>query len=85
MLQGLFTFLGQIFGWLDTLLPDSPLTDLVSASNDIALGISWLNWIFPINEMLALLAIWIAACAAITAVRVALDLTGDVAGKVVGQ
>ena len=85
MLQGLFTFIGTIFGWLNDLLPDSPFTGLVQASQDLSLGISWLNWLFPINEMLAILAIWIAACAAITAVRVALDLTGSVAGKVVGK
>lgn len=85
MLQGLFTFLGTIFGWLDNLLPDSPLAGLVETSQNLSLGISWLNWLVPINEMLALLAIWIAACAAVTAVRVAMDITGGLAGKVVGE
>lgn len=85
MLQGLLTFLGTIFGWLDSLLPNSPLAGLVQTSQNLSLGISWLNWLFPINDMLALLAIWIAACAAITAVRVAFDITGGLAGKVIGE
>lgn len=85
MLQGLFTFLGTIFGWLNDLLPESPFADIVQTSQQLSLGISWLNWLFPISDMLAIMAIWIAACAAITAVRVAFDITGGLAGKVVGK
>ena len=83
MLQAIMGFLGTIFGWLGNLLPDSPLREVATVTQDMALGISWLNWLVPISDMLVILFLWIAACVAITAVRVALDVTGDLAGKVV--
>lgn len=84
MLQALFGFVGTIFGWLGNLLPDSPFANYVQVTDQMSLGLSWLNWLIPINEMLVILALWIAACAAITAVRFALDITGILGGKVSG-
>lgn len=84
MLQALFGFVGTIFGWLGNLLPDSPFANYVQVTEQMSLGLSWLNWLIPINEMLVILALWIAACAAITAVRLALDITGILGGKVSG-
>ena len=84
MLQAIFGFISTIFGWLGNLLPDSPFADIVQVTDQLVLGISWLNWLLPINEMLVTLFLWIAACVAITAVRIALDVTADISGKVAG-
>lgn len=84
MLQALFGFVSTIFGWLSNLLPDSPFANFAHVTDQMSLGLSWLNWLIPMNEMLAILAIWITACAAITAVRFALDITGILGGKVSG-
>lgn len=84
MLQAIFDLISTVFGWLGNLLPDSPFADVVQVTSDLSLGLSWLNWIFPISDMLVILFLWIAACAAITAVRVALDVTADIGGKVAG-
>lgn len=84
MLQAIFGFISTIFGWLGNLLPDSPFDGIVQVTDQLTLGISWLNWLLPISEMLVTLFLWIAACVAITAVRVALDVTADIGGKVAG-
>ena len=85
MLQGLLSLLNTIFGFLDTLLPTSPFEQYITANNQISLGISWLNWVFPIGEMLAIMVVWLGLCLTVVAVRVALDVTGSVGGKVVGS
>ena len=82
MLSGFLQLLGTIFSWLNGLLPDSPFADAVQVTQDMTLGLSWLNWILPISEMLVMLALWIAAMAAVTAVKVALSVSSSVGGKV---
>lgn len=84
MLQAIFGFISTIFGWLGNLLPDSPFDGVVQVTDNLVLGISWLNWLLPISDMLVSLFLWIGACVAITAVRVALDVTADIGGKVAG-
>lgn len=82
MIQALAQFFATVFGWLGNLLPDSPFANMVQVSEDLALGISWLNWLVPISEMLAMMVLWLAACVAVVAVRVALDVTGSIGGRV---
>ena len=72
-----------MFGFLDGLLPDSPFADAFQVTQQMSLGIGWLNWLMPIGEMLVIMSLWIAACLAITAIRVALEVTSDVGGKVI--
>ena len=84
MLNGFLTLLGTLFGWLGNLLPDSPFADYMQVTEDMRLGLGWLNWLLPISEMLVLLGLWIAALAIVSAVKVALSITSSVGGKVVG-
>lgn len=44
------------------LLPDSPFV-MIQADQDISLILGWLNWIFPIGEMVAILEAWLIAVA----------------------
>lgn len=85
MIDGFLTLLGTIFGWLGGLLPDSPLSGYAVVTEQMSLGLRWLNWFMPISEMLVMVAAWIAAMFAITAVKVALQVTSSVSGKVIGS
>jgi len=82
MLDILLGVVGTVFGWVGALFPASPFADYVQVTEDMQLGLAWLNWIFPIGEMLVLLMAWIAAMAVVTAVKVALEVTGGLGGKV---
>lgn len=85
MLDGLLGVIGTVFGWLGGLLPTSPFSDWMTVTQEMQLGLRWLNWFFPVSEMLVMLVGWIAVVAAVQAVRIALRYSADVAGKVVGQ
>lgn len=85
MLEGFLTLLGTIFGWLGDLLPTSPLSGYAVVTEQMTLGLRWLNWVLPLSEMLLMLVAWMAALLAVTAVKVALGVTGSVGGKVVGS
>lgn len=85
MLQMLLQLINTIFGFFNSLLPTSPFGDYIQGSEQIILGISWLNWVLPIGEMLALMVIWLGVCLAVCAVKVALDITGSVGSKVAGN
>lgn len=84
MLSGLLGILGTICGWLGSLFPASPFAEVPQVTSQMQLGLSWLNWVFPISEMLVALGLWIAAIAAVSAVKLALRMTSDVGSKVVG-
>lgn len=85
MLSALLGVFGTIFGWLGNLLPDSPLRGFAVATEQMQLGLSWLNWFLPISEMLVMLGLWIAALLVVTAVKVALRTVGGIGGKVAGD
>lgn len=83
MLSAIAGLFGTIFGWLGSLLPESPFSDSAQITADMQLGLSWLNWVFPISEMLLMLAGWIAVCFAVTVVRIALQVAGDVGSQAI--
>lgn len=85
MLEAILGLFNTIFGFLGNLLPDSPFTGMVQVNDSLLQGIGWLNWLVPINEMLAMMALWLVACVAVVAVRTALDVTGSIGGKVSGS
>lgn len=85
MLSAIAGLLSTVFGWLGSLLPTSPLRDYAVAADNLRLGLAWLNWLLPISEMLVMLALWVAALAAFTAVKIALGVTSSVGGKVAGN
>lgn len=85
MLSALLGVLGSLFGWLGSLLPASPFGEWLNVTQDMQLGLGWLNWFLPISDFLLMLAAWIAVCLAVTAIRVALEMTSSVGGKVIGD
>lgn len=62
----------MVLGTLANLFPASPFADVLQVTSSMALGLSWLNWFVPINQMFAVMVLWLAAIALVTAVRVAL-------------
>lgn len=82
MLSGLLSLLGTLFGWLGDLLPDSPFAAWMQVTDDLVLGLGWLNWVLPLGEMLTMLSLWIAAMLAVTAFKIGMDTMGHIAGKV---
>lgn len=85
MLSALLNLLGTVFGWLGGLLPDSPLSGFAVVTEDMRMGIAWLNWLVPMGEMLTALGLWIAAVALFTVIKQAFAITAGIGGKVAGQ
>lgn len=73
MLKFLMDFLGGVFGWLTSVLPNSPFQDMAQHMQGAAKGLAWLNWFVPIGDFLlifgaflAVLIVWAAVQAALT-------------------
>lgn len=73
MLKFITDLLGGIFGWLNSVLPNSPIQDLVDGFNTASNGFGWLNWLVPISDFLvilgaflAVLLIWVAVTSALS-------------------
>lgn len=69
IINGLF---GAIIGLLNSLLPGNPLDGMLQVSQDMALGLGWLNWLVPLQGMVAMSTIWLMACVAVVGVKLAL-------------
>lgn len=72
MLKFLMDFLGGIFGWLSSVLPDSPIQEVVDGFQTAGTAIAWLNWFVPVTDMLlifgaflAVLVVWYAVSTAL--------------------
>lgn len=85
MLDGLLSLFGSIFGFLGGLLPENPFAGVLEVTDNIRLGLAWLNWFMPISEMIVIASLWIAACVAVAAIRTALEVSSSVGGKVAGK
>lgn len=66
------TLLRMLFEGLANLLPDSPFQSMLPALDGLRLGLGYLNWFCPVNQMFACMVLWLGLIAAVTAVRVAL-------------
>lgn len=85
MVDAILGFFGMIFGWISNFFPENPFIGVVEILDDMRLGIGWLNWFVPLGEMLTLMSIWLAAIAAVIAVKIAINATASIASKVVGS
>lgn len=72
-LDGVFVFLGNV-------LPSSPVSGWLGSSDGLALGLGWLNWVFPVGDCVAIFGAWMAAVTAVCAGSVVLDAAKKVAG-----
>lgn len=66
------SLVNMVFGTLANLFPSNPFAEVLQVTSNMALGLSWLNWFIPVNQMFAVMVLWLAAIALVTAVRVAL-------------
>ena len=68
MLSFLSTLLSGILGFLNSVLPDSPFSDVLQGAEDLQTGLAWLNWLIPVGSILniflaylVVLLLWAAA------------------------
>ena len=62
MLEFMMQMISNVGQWLMQLLPTSPFRDWIDA---LVLPdyVAWLNWFFPVHEVLIVLGIWLTAIA----------------------
>lgn len=70
MLSAILAFFGAVFGFLGGLLPESPFRQLLGVTEQLRMGISWLNYFVPIDTFVTMFGLWLAACVAYIALRV---------------
>ena len=84
MASAILTVFQSLFGWIGALLPSSPVAGWLVITDNMQLGLGWLNWFFPVQEMIVMLTAWITLLVGITALRMFLDAGGNIANKVSG-
>lgn len=85
MIDGLLAIFNTLFGWVANLLPSSPFAEWVQISENMRMGLGWLNWFCPIADMVQMLLVWIGLAVAVTALKMFLNAGGNVAEKVLGS
>lgn len=82
MISAILGLLTGIVGWLVSHLPESPFTNLAFGDiGGLTLGtmLGWVNWLIPMQDMLALFMLWLVACVAFVAARWLINkFTGNV-------
>lgn len=76
--------LHTIFGFFAGLLPDSPFQDMFEFTEQLSMGLGWLNWLFPVNECLVMFLAWLALMVAVLAARVIFVKAYNGVGKALG-
>lgn len=59
MLKFIDTLLAGVCSFLATVLPDSPFASLMQPIEAVGLGLSWLNWFFPVGDCLTMMLVWL--------------------------
>lgn len=83
MITFLAGLLKGILGWLAGVLPDSPIAGWITGLDSLQLGLSWLNWFFPLGDCLVLFALYLGLLLVWAGVRMALGKGMDIAGKLI--
>lgn len=73
MIDVILSFLNGILGFLNGILPDSPFTDIIEGNETMLNALGWLNWLVPINDLLAIFSVYLVALLAYQAASLALD------------
>lgn len=82
MVSILTQLFGTILGFLDGILPGSPFAEWLAVTDDLLLGLSWLNWVMPMTDMIALMTAWIGVCFLVTTAKVFILDGGSIARMV---
>lgn len=83
MLDFLLGLVNGIVGFLNGVLPNSPLSGFVTGVDTLRMGLGWLNWFFPVGDCLILFGAWVALLLAYTAVQFFLSKGLSIMEKVV--
>lgn len=73
MIDVVLELLNGVLGFLNGVLPDSPLQSLITNNEQIIDALGWLNWFVPISELLTIFGVYLVALVAWQAVDMALD------------
>lgn len=77
MLDFLTNLFTGLFGFLDQMLPNSPFGDWAVVTNDMHLGLGWLNWLFDLSGCLAIFVVWITLAVTVTIAKIIYTHTKD--------
>ena len=80
MLDVMLSYLTGLFQGLMSLLPQSPFSDWATITQDMRTGLGWLNWFFPVDACLGILAAWLLLGVAVTIARYAVKHITQFAG-----
>lgn len=83
MLSALANLLRLTMGGLASLFPSSPFAGIFEVAEGTALGLAWLNWFVPLNNMAILLGLWITAAFAVCTIQIVGRVAGAVGKSVV--
>lgn len=75
MLSFLNSLFSGLFGFLNQLLPGNPLSGMLAVSDNMRVGLGWLNWLVPLQGMVAMATIWLMACVAVVGVKLAISIS----------
>lgn len=59
IINKLLTIAETVLGWL----PESPFVEQQLLSINDSMGLSWLNWFFPVHDAITVTAAWVGAIA----------------------
>lgn len=60
MIDWMVEMIKNVGMWLMNILPRSPFREYIDAL-ELPDAIGWLNWFFPVHEILAIMTVWLAA------------------------
>lgn len=64
MIDELVWYLAGSVNWLASVLPTDPFASYVTSGESLAVGLGWLNWLFPVHDCAVALAAFVGALAA---------------------
>lgn len=85
MIDVILSFLNGVLGFLNGLLPDSPFSDIIQSNEMMLNALGWLNWLVPINDLMAFFSVYLVALLAYQAASLALDGAIVVKDAVIGK
>lgn len=77
MIAFILDLINGLLGVLSTLLPLDPIQDYFEVTQSMRLGISWLNWFFPVREAATFMMVWIGLMVMIRSAQWMLMTTYD--------
>lgn len=64
VIDELVLYLAGSVNWLASVLPADPFSGYATAGETLAVGLGWLNWLFPVHDAAIAFGAFVAALAA---------------------